>query len=57
MNAKSQLGMGLRKKSIKKCKERVVLRKIVDAAKKFIIPSDSARVSIKAAVEIARKAI
>ena len=51
MNAKSQLGMGLGKKNKMKLKKRVVLKKIVDAAKKSISPSKSAQVSIKVAVD------
>ena len=57
MNAKSQHGMVLRKKNKKKLNKRVVLRKIVDAADKSIIPSNSAQVSIKAAEESAREAV
>ena len=65
MNVKSKLGMGLKKnrkaiskkKKRKNIKKRVALRKIVDAAKKFIIPSNDSKDAIQAAVEGARIAV
>ncbi|XP_043471570.1 uncharacterized protein LOC122504497 [Leptopilina heterotoma] len=56
MKAKSKFGMGVKKKKIKS-KKRVNLRKIVDAARKSIIPGNDARSTIKSAIETARKAV
>ena len=65
MNVESKLGMGLKKnrktisktKMRKNIKKRVALRKIVDAAKKFIIPSNDPKDVIQAVAEGARIAV
>lgn len=52
MKAKTKFGMGLKKK-----KKVVPLRKIVDAAKKSMLPSKEADVAIKSALKGARAAV
>ena len=62
MKAKSKLGMGFKQKKRQKKKniskrKRVMLRNIVDAAKKSMIPSNDAHATIKDALKSARKAV
>ena len=52
MKAKTKFGMGMGKK-----KTTTALRKVIDAAKRAMIPSNDARVAIKSALEGARGAV